>query len=1240
MNHHPPFKRRAIAAGVILAGMGMALPLTAQAQQSADEGPVEEIVVTGSYIRGTPLDAPSPVQVVGRQDIEAQGAAIVWDVIKNLEVNSGSFSHSAAAGNRSQIDGTAHVNLRNLGENSTLTLINGKRMAPAAGISNNSGEFVNVNDMPVVMLERLEILTDGGSALYGADAVAGVVNLIPRTDFEGLEFYADIQNVEEAGGAFDKTFSGIWGWASDDGDTHFVFAAESFNRDPVTAIDGNHINENSEFLADVQALTGDLVVAAPIVFPNLNMAYVNTGITGRRDMDRAMNENQDPISVPVYSDPLCETLTSVDGTPFQLGTLRENRGEQGGTCREDVIDYNFLSRDTERRSFSMAFDHTFSDSAEFYSFVNYAENKIVVEGGGLNNTGGSSNARGPTFFLAQPGAHNRLSFQQLNAAMLVPPAQYAQIEAAMLHTVPFSAGAPLELGYFADRVGLGLTPPTATDITNAPVDAANGGINVAFGSTIRDGIPRDGKRSNSTETNSSLVQAGLRGDFTYNERPWNYDVSFSWSQTSNEQQYQTLDRFRSELAANGLGGPNCTPDGVIDFDFINEPNVDLSAFNVPDAQSKAIFGSAWPGALGAGATQTFFPGYVLTTREALSLALTSTNHGQDGCMFYNPFLTALTDPDVANDPELMQWMNLDVLRADKRNTLEVIDAVVSGEVFDMDGGAAAVAFGAQYRKRTLDSRAPTLNQPGIGFDGYNRMHPVNPEQGPGQAIRGYDANGVPNQFHYVSNNLECSSCIFNYTHERTVKAVFAELSLPFAEGVESQIALRWEDYGGKIGSELSPKVAISWRPNDDLLLRASYSESFRAPNIDIVEQGLEANSITFYDPISNQDVRAGLLPATAENGEAEQTFTAGIPAPDVGNEYANTYSIGFIWEPSGAWAGFRAQADYWRFEVSDRVLPEPGISAVQRELDLFNAVVGDPDNYVLNDSISIDGSRSFYDNGERIPRDENGDLIPIMTDPRASERMDQDVKCDPNEFDRLYPVVDGMPSRERRNCVVNPDLYLVADGGISRSVRSEVADLITLELAAINSGEIEADGVDIKLGYEWESDYGSFNLGLDYTHVRKYELIDVPGLERGLLNTGKTDAAGTTGDGLHVYSLPDNKGHITLNWQRGAHGATLINRHIGSYQDLFYDIEYSTANDFERSILRTQVDSYQTWDAQYRYSHDWANTSLGSTLFTFGILDLFDEDIPRRETGGLDYDATVFDPRGRRLYARILWQFQ
>lgn len=178
-----------------------------------------------------------------------------------------------------------------------------------------------------------------------------------------------------------------------------------------------------------------------------------------------------------------------------------------------------------------------------------------------------------------------------------------------------------------------------------------------------------------------------------------------------------------------------------------------------------------------------------------------------------------------------------------------------------------------------------------------------------------------------------------------------------------------------------------------------------------------------------------------------------------------------------------------------------------------------------------------------------------------------------------------------------------------------------------------------KAGYRWDNDWGLFNLGLNFTHVRKYELIDVPGLELGLLETGRFDAAGTTGDGSLVRSLPDNKGHISFNWMYDNHNVNLTNRYVGSYEDLAYEGLYERSNDTVRALLSDTIDSYSSWDMQYSYRHAWGNEKLGTSTFTVGMLDAFNADIPYRETGSLNYDATVFDGRGRRVYARMLLQF-
>lgn len=1158
MSTRPGFRKKALLLGVI---SGMAC-VPAFAQDTNTDTDIEEVVVTGSYLRGSPLDAPSPVTTVDRTSIEAQGASQIWDVIKNLEINSGSFTNEGS-GEGGALSGTANVNLRNLGENSTLTLVNGKRQVSAATVTRSGGEFVDINTIPLVMVERVEVLTDGGSALYGSDAVAGAVNVIMRTEFEGLEIYGDVQALDSARGKQDQTASAIWGWASDSGDTHFVLSAEAFRRDPVQVEYGRFYDENVEYTGAVGGIAGTIsaTMANPAFGSRINPAYINNEITAR-------NVAEGGTGTLILTDPLCDDLTAADGRPFFTGTRTDQRGSNSGTCREFTEEWSYMTVGQERDSIAGAFNHTFSEKAEFYSFFQYSGSEIQRSDSGANGT------RGPTVFLAAPGSHaGNPSFGG------------------------YGIGMTAELGYYAPSVGL--TRPTS--IPNSPNTLANGGMNVPFYASVWNGnAPRQGGNTNVTNTETMGVQAGLKGEFfAMNDRRFNYDVSYSWSGTSFEQEYQTFQRDRAELAANGLGGPNCTPNGNPNFNFRDAPGPFGGAIpTMWNVSNRAYYN---------GYTQTFFPGFVFTTRESLALALTSNNHGKDGCMFYNPFLTQMTDPALANSPELMDWMNPTIKRADKRNKLGVIDAVLAGELMELRGGTAQFAVGAQYRMQNNASIAPAMNQPGLP-----------------NAILSYAPGGAPNEFHYVSNNFECSECIFNYSNDRNVKAVFGELSLPLIENVETQVALRWESYGGRIGSEVTPKVALSWRPVDTLLLRASYSQSFRAPNVGIVEEGLESSSNTFRDPLRNQAVRAGMLDVSNDNALPNFTYTLGGPAPEVGNEYADTYSTGFIWTPAGRLEGLSVNADFWRFELTDKVLPQPGISAIADELELFKQAAANPANYVLNGT---------------IPATRTG----------AWAAMDQYTPCDPNALAAIWgndPATQSRPGGvtgynnvtpgSRLDCVVNPAAYQIE--GVVRTFGTNQGALTTTVLSTINAGEITADGVDLKVAYSWESDWGRFRASADYTHVRQYLLQNVPGLELGLLETGVFDAAGTTGDGNLVRSLPDNKGNISLSWMNNNHGAAIITRFIGSYTDLAYDNTFRTANDQVRAVMKRTIDSYQSVDLQYNYTHQWANERLGTTVFTVGALDAFNADIPYRESGAINYDAGVFDGRGRRLYARVLLQ--
>jgi outer membrane receptor protein involved in Fe transport len=1114
-----PGKRKALSLAVMLAGSALAMPAAAQ-----DDEAVEEIVITGSFLRGSPQDAPSPVNVISRDSIEAQGASTIWDVIRNLEVNQGSDTNVAGTPDAGQLIGTASVNLRNLGGNSTLTLINGKRFTPAAVITSSGQEFVDLNSIPLVMTDRVEVLTDGGSALYGSDAVAGVVNVIMRTDFEGLELYADTQGIDEAGGTYEDTVSAIWGTSFNDGDTRFVISGEYFEREPVLL---EHASYYDPERITSTGRVGSFGINTPLG-ANFNPAYVNVPLTTQNRTERfALGESISGTNGIVWSDPLCETLSGPSGD-FFIDNRFTGVARRSGTCVEDTIGEQFIAIGQERSSVAATFEHTFSENAEFYSFWQYSDIETTREGSGY--------------------AFSRT-----------------------LHGIP----APGLLGVLSTFAG---NPPVLSPAANNPHLTANGGFGEGFltsGNSISTGWPRQGE-DRVTDTETLGVQMGLRGDFEWGDRAMTYDVSYSVSQSSVEQQYETLIRDRTELALYGLGGPNCTPDGTPNFNFLTVPGF---------------------GALG-GLFDIVFPNYILNTRENWSLALTSTNHGQGGCEFFNPYLTSLTNPDLATSQELIDWISAtDILRADKRNELAVFDAVVTGELFEMAGGTAQFAAGYQHRSRRATGKAPDINLPGLTL------------------ITGYDSPtpfGVPNQFATeITNNLECANCIFNFEDERDIDAVFLEFSLPFAANVESQVALRWEDYGGNIGSDVSPKVALSWRPVDELLLRGSYSRSFRAPNISVVNQAFEAFGTTILDPLRNQDVRAGLLPATNENAQNNGSFTVGKPNPLLGSETADTYSTGFQWTPAGGLDGLSIGADIWRFEVQDRVLPTIPRAALDPEIALFNSVVDDPSVYIQNDSLPIDA------------RGPDGNPIP----------------CDPNAVAAEF----GIDSPERRNCVVSPFAYRIFNPDGSQDVQRNLNDtnggLITIALPAINSGNIEVQGIDVSADYTWDTGWGNWRIALDYTHIDEYLVQDVPGLELGLQETGVTDAAGTDGEQNIVRSVPDNKGTLSLTWTNNNHRVSIFNRHIGSYQVLGHRAYIAEDQRTPTDLLyaRSKIDSYDTIDIQYSYSHQWANDNLGTSRLTVGVIDATDEEIPlfRRQS----FDSTVFDGRGRRWYARLLWQF-
>ncbi len=205
---------------------------------SANEGgdPADqEIVVTGTNIRRE--NRASPVTVVTRRDIERMGSQTVQDVLRTLPQNAGGGSfETLIAGNpndnasQSNVGLGSGVNLRGLGSGSTLVLLDGRRVAPASGIA----DFTDVSLFPLPIIQRIEVLTDGASSIYGGDAVAGVVNLILRKDYDGAELGGSFGQEHESGMAERRLYATVGRQWSGGG---ALLSGEIYRRDNLSAGD-------------------------------------------------------------------------------------------------------------------------------------------------------------------------------------------------------------------------------------------------------------------------------------------------------------------------------------------------------------------------------------------------------------------------------------------------------------------------------------------------------------------------------------------------------------------------------------------------------------------------------------------------------------------------------------------------------------------------------------------------------------------------------------------------------------------------------------------------------------------------------------------------------------------------------------------------------------------------------------------------------------------------------------------
>ena len=205
----------------------------------AQDNSIEEIIVTGSYIKVTSKDGSSPVDIITREEIDGIGAFLTSDITRNLSINSGSENNTDAFTSGST-QGTSNINLRGLGLSSTLVLIDGRRQTVTGATANDGSVFVNTSTIPLIAIERVEVLKEGAASIYGSDAVAGVVNYIFRRDFVGAEFELSNQRAD-AGGQEDRSLSFIIG--NETNSLNWILSASLLDRSAMKGIEKPEISQ-------------------------------------------------------------------------------------------------------------------------------------------------------------------------------------------------------------------------------------------------------------------------------------------------------------------------------------------------------------------------------------------------------------------------------------------------------------------------------------------------------------------------------------------------------------------------------------------------------------------------------------------------------------------------------------------------------------------------------------------------------------------------------------------------------------------------------------------------------------------------------------------------------------------------------------------------------------------------------------------------------------------------------------
>lgn len=752
---------------LILVGGSLVIgaPITAQ---SSDTEELEEVVVVGSAIRGTPIDASNAVTVIDRITLENQGSPLVVDLMKNLSASNGVTGERSGWYNSSLPgavpESVSNVNLRGLGASRTLVLFNGKRQTylPARLVG---GRFVDLSVLPSVAIQRVEILKEGASAIYGSDAIGGIANLVTRKYFRGLETSISLDSFDSA---HDLTLNAIYGNTIGDLGTFTI----SFEHERRAELEAEDRDWALRPLVDPwRAAWSSVGSPGYFWFPT----GIDTATTPRADVITALREAQ----WSGKTDPYCNEL---NGYP-------EHPAVDPYYC---IFNYQPFDNLIEEIQFTKVF-------AEINGDVN--EN-----------------------------ANYHLEALWAQSVMPQWQTQPSHPPFPLLHrgVLEISPDHPNRVAFCADE-----------DYSAEFRQECQSDDNWYYrGRPFGNGYePRFAERKSMTWRFAGAIEGvftGLADKTTF------YELSFALSGAQGNVPIPAILTERLFLAFRGYGGPNC---GV-----------------------------------GVVADSTLGPG--------MRVAATDKNPGTDGCLYVNPFSSAMPhsalpgadyyddlnpvyDPAQANAPELIDWMN-SVSDIDSSTSLLVLEATLSGNWIS---DKLSYATGYQFRAFTAEG-APNDH-------GNLNLNPC----------------PVLNDQDCLTGNFGAFTFInaYNpYDSDQQVHRIFGELAYIMSDQLDVQVALNFEQYAE--ASSLDPKIALRWKVSDQLTFRTSLQTTFRTPSVDDLLEGVPLTVTQLISQVG------AWIPVDLYGDES------------LDPERANTFNIGLI---TALRDGIDLTLDYWSYDFQD-----------------------------------------------------------------------------------------------------------------------------------------------------------------------------------------------------------------------------------------------------------------------------------------------------------------------------------